>query len=162
MSIWTLLLFFFFSPSSGCSSPVQKLFLYLFSSRPQCRLTQKSWRMQQHQSAGEMIARKLKPFINYSKLRTVCQKSSSFAIEKSTYFMIAFPNTKNTARGRGAVLATHRQPKGTCGAGGVLVRFPIWGLQDFPPPCLLWVICCCLKIQAMWFISTVGFSLFPR
>lgn len=68
--------------------------------------------MEQTQSAGEMIARKLKPFINDSRVRTVCQKSSSFAIEKSTYFMMAFPNTKNAARGRGAVLAKHRQPKG--------------------------------------------------
>lgn len=50
--------------------------------------------MEQAQSAGEMIARKLKPSINYSRVRAVHQKSSSFAIEKSTYFMVAFPNTK--------------------------------------------------------------------
>lgn len=50
--------------------------------------------MEQAQSAGEMIARKLKPSINYSRVRAVHQKSSSFVIEKSTYFMVAFPNTK--------------------------------------------------------------------
>lgn len=81
--------------------------------------------MEQAQSAGEMIARKLKPFINESRVRTVHQKSSSFAIEKST-------NTENAAHSRGAVLAKLRQPKGYLWSWQGTCEVPHLGVAGHP------------------------------
>lgn len=121
-----------------CFLPLLWLFLSCAEALPildlkadQCRLTQKSRLMEQTQLAGEVIARKLKPFINYSRVKTVPQKSSSFAIEKSAYFMLAFPNTKNTACGRGAV-AKHGQPSDDMQSWRGICEVPHLGVAGLP------------------------------
>lgn len=126
---------FFFSPLLWLFLSCAEALPILVLKADQCRLTRKSWLVEEAQSAGEMIARKLKPFISYSRVRTVAQKSSSLAIEKSTYFMIAFPNRKSTAGGRGAVLAKHRQPKGYLWSWGRICEVPSLAVAGFSHAC---------------------------